>query len=354
MENEIVVAGASDMFMPVMNLGQAKARRGALVEFVRDLMTVDHDFGKVPGAGEKPTLLKPGAEKLVTFFGLAPVFVAERVTENFGDDGTEPLFFYRYRCELYRNGNLVGSGIGSCNSRESKYRYRNEARKCPHCGKPAIIKGKQEYGGGWVCFKSKDGCGAKFKDGDASIEGQTVGKVPNADVADQVNTIDKMAQKRALIAATLIAVNASEFFTQDIEDMPQFVDSTVTIVTGGGQSSAAAGVADNKPSAEGARRSETHGNTGNGNGTKVIGVVSPGTLKHLHAVGVSYYGNEWDERRHILVKSISRGRTESSKELYEAEANQLISGIEERLMVQVATVTVASVEEVNPFIDAEV
>jgi hypothetical protein len=33
-----------------------------------------------------------------------------------------------------------------------------------------------------------------------------------------VNTIQKMAQKRALIAATLLAVNGSEFFTQDIED----------------------------------------------------------------------------------------------------------------------------------------
>jgi hypothetical protein len=30
-----------------------------------------------------------------------------------------------------------------------------------------------------------------------------------------VNTIQKMAQKRALVAATLLAVNASEFFTQD-------------------------------------------------------------------------------------------------------------------------------------------
>ena len=31
-------------------------------------------------------------------------------------------------------------------------------------------------------------------------------------------TVQKMAQKRALVAATLIATSASEFFTQDIED----------------------------------------------------------------------------------------------------------------------------------------
>jgi len=43
-------------------------------------------------------------------------------------------------------------------------------------------------------------------------------RIPNPDVADAVNTIQKMAQKRALVAATLIATSASEFFTQDMED----------------------------------------------------------------------------------------------------------------------------------------
>jgi hypothetical protein len=36
-----------------------------------------------------------------------------------------------------------------------------------------------------------------------------------------VNTILKMAQKRALIAATLIATGASDYFTQDMEDFIQ-------------------------------------------------------------------------------------------------------------------------------------
>jgi hypothetical protein len=34
---------------------------------------------------------------------------------------------------------------------------------CPSCGVVgAIIKGKPEYGGGWLCFGKKGGCGAKF------------------------------------------------------------------------------------------------------------------------------------------------------------------------------------------------
>jgi hypothetical protein len=48
--------------------------------------------------------------------------------------------------------------------------------------------------------------------------------VKNPDPADVVNTIDKMAQKRALVAAVLIAVNASELFTQDVEDYGDVID----------------------------------------------------------------------------------------------------------------------------------
>lgn len=40
----------------------------------------------------------------------------------------------------------------------------NERPKCPTCGANAIIKGKEEYGGGWLCFKKKGGCGDKFTD----------------------------------------------------------------------------------------------------------------------------------------------------------------------------------------------
>lgn len=36
---------------------------------------------------------------------------------------------------------------------------------CPVCGVAAIIKGREEYGGGWLCFKKKGGCGAKWPDG---------------------------------------------------------------------------------------------------------------------------------------------------------------------------------------------
>ena len=44
-------------------------------------------------------------------------------------------------------------------------------------------------------------------------------QIPNPDLPDLVNTIQKMAQKRAIVGSVLIATNASGFFTQDVEDM---------------------------------------------------------------------------------------------------------------------------------------
>ncbi|HYE15916.1 MAG TPA: hypothetical protein VD968_15850 [Pyrinomonadaceae bacterium] len=206
-------------FMPAMSIELAVERYGAVTEFVSRVLRRDIDYGVIPGT-EKRTLLKPGAEKLTTFFGLSTRFqLLERIEDWTGAAyGGEPFFYYLYRCQLYRGDLLIAESDGSCNSRETKYRWREAQRTCPACSQAAIVKGREEYGGGWVCFKKRGGCGAKFPDGDQLIESQQTGRVFNPDIADQVNTIQKMAQKRSLIAATLLAVNASEFFTQDVED----------------------------------------------------------------------------------------------------------------------------------------
>lgn len=45
------------------------------------------------------------------------------------------------------------------------------ATPCPACGVVgAIIVGKPEYGGGWLCFRRKGGCGAKFSVDPATIK----------------------------------------------------------------------------------------------------------------------------------------------------------------------------------------
>lgn len=216
------LARTESVFMPVMSMDVALARRNTIVEFTKKIMVADQDFGTIPGTN-KPSLLKPGAEKLCCFFGLEPEFIPIVEDADWTGDAHkgEPFHYVRYRCRLLRDGRVLGVGEGSCNSWESKYRYRDGKRKCPQCGKETIIKGKEEYGGGWLCFLKRGGCGAKFGDKAPEIVDQQVGRVPNPDIADVVNTIQKMAQKRALVAATLIATSASEFFTQDVEDQPR-------------------------------------------------------------------------------------------------------------------------------------
>lgn len=211
----------AEYFMPIVDVQMAIARRGAVEAFAKHVMVAGIDYGPIPGASAKKVLLKAGAEKLCSFFGLVPEFVITHAVLDFdgaGEGNGEALIYYRIRCDLRRSGVTVGSGDASCSSRESKYRWRNAARSCPQCGQAAIIKGKSEYGGGWVCFKKSGGCGAKFADNDPAITGQPSGRTPNPDIADLDNTVLKMASKRALVAATLIATNVSDFFTQDVED----------------------------------------------------------------------------------------------------------------------------------------
>ena len=173
-------------------------------------------YGVIPGTN-KPTLLKPGAEKLCLLFRLAPEY--ESVERYDGDHLT-----IKSKCTLYHivTGLRLGSGEGSCSTKESKYAYRKGARVCPECGKEAIIKGKAEFGGGWLCFKKKDGCGMKWPDGATEIESQNADRVANEDLADQYNTVLKMSNKRSLVAAVLNVTAASDIFTQDLEDMPHF------------------------------------------------------------------------------------------------------------------------------------
>jgi hypothetical protein len=211
-------------------IDEAVARVDAKHQFFKRVMRQGDHYGVIPGTGTKPTLLKPGAELLLANMGLNAEFEDESppVLDITGaEHNGEPFIWYRRRCKIYRQVGpnesermLVGQASGACNSWEKKYRYRNAERICPECGKAAIIAGKPEFNNGvpnWVCYKKKDGCGASFAKDDARLAGD-VGKVPNTEVFDLENTILKMADKRALVAATLIATGCSDIFTQDMEE----------------------------------------------------------------------------------------------------------------------------------------
>jgi hypothetical protein len=202
-------------------------RQVEAIQEVQKLAMIDGEhYGIIPGT-KKPTLLKGGAEKLCLLFRMDPEYEVETQIQ-------EELFIsYKIRCTLHHitTGNRLASGLGSCNSRENKYRWRQPRIKCPNCEKEQIIKGKEEYGGGWLCWKKKGGCGSKFKDGDQAIEGQSTERVENDNPWELDNTLLKMACKRALVAATLNATAASDLFTQDLEDIRGHIVRPVEIVT---------------------------------------------------------------------------------------------------------------------------
>lgn len=225
METEIMATNNQNLYIsPVVGMDEAKAKFEQVRQFTADCLTKGVDYGYIEGV-KKATLLKPGAEKISTLFGLTPKFTCTDKIMNWNGEGNsdyEPFFYFEYKCELYKNGEYVSSCVGSCNSWEKKYRYRKGELICPNCGKPLRrSKNKDEF----YCWTKTGGCGATFPTNDPRVSNQKVGDVKNFDTAEQVNTFQKMAQKRAFIGAVLIACNLSEYYTQDIEDMASFAVS---------------------------------------------------------------------------------------------------------------------------------
>lgn len=190
-----------------------KTQVGKVQALVKGVLIEKQHYGKIPGT-DKPTLLKPGAEKLCLMFRLAPKYDIESIKH---DDGH---IEFRITCSLYQIGSdsFWGQGVGSCSTLESKYRYRNDYEDT---GKPVprsywenrdikLIGGK-----GFVVKKDGDGAWKIFKQ---------IGKIENPDIADQYNTVLKMAKKRAMVDATITATGASDIFIQDMEDFTKMVE----------------------------------------------------------------------------------------------------------------------------------
>lgn len=163
-------------------IAQAKQMLDLNKQLMEELLQPKVDFDRIPGT-ERPTLLKPGAEMLCKVYGLAQGDM--RVTDK-TEDWEHGIFCYTVTCPLVHiaSGNIIAVGIGAANSHEVKYRYRN-----------------------------------KYDD-----ETKQKIRTENADPADNINTLIKMASKRAFVDAVLKATCASRIFTQDVEDMGHFAE----------------------------------------------------------------------------------------------------------------------------------
>lgn len=255
-------------FKPLFTVEDAIERKKQIGQIIAGVLIEDSDYGKLPGGRDTKILFKPGAEKLASMFGLTPRYIPEVEIEDWtgAEHNGEPLFYYKYRCQLYRGERLLGEAIGSCNSWESKYRYRwIAADECAARGisteglpsrggvqtftEPAFAIERGETTGKygkpteyWERFRQAIDDKTAVKGEKKASTGKVMPtwsiqldaklfRIPNPDVADIINTCQKMAQKRAFVAVVLVATNASDSFTQDLED---FVDtSTDHIDTGG-------------------------------------------------------------------------------------------------------------------------
>src|SRR6266576_1828554 len=213
MDNQAVaVRPEQPMEMAVADL-EAQIRK--IQTIMRGVMQDGQHYGVIPGT-DKPTLLKPGAEKLAMVFRLAPSF---RIIRN---DLPNNHREFEIICTLTHipTGQVMGEGVGSCSTMESKYRWRRgEAEKTDktvpsgywNLRKTNPAKAQEVLGGkGFVTVKV-DNVWWIAKKSDERIE--------NTDIADTYNTVLKMAKKRAQVDATLTATAASDIFSQDLEDI---------------------------------------------------------------------------------------------------------------------------------------
>lgn len=168
-----------------------QARMQTILDVMANVLEEGKDYGRIPGT-DKPTLYKPGAEKLMLTFQLA---AAQPAVEDLSS--TDAV---RYRVAVpITNGDdrVLAVGIGEASTDEEKYRWRKPVCDEEFDETPAHLRREK-----W--FKGKD---KPYK-----------GKQIRTSPADLANTALKMAHKRAFIHGTLLATGASSVFNQDLED----------------------------------------------------------------------------------------------------------------------------------------
>ena len=172
-------------------------------------------YGAIPGTGQKKNLLKPGADKLCLMFRLAPTYEVESIDLLGGHREA------KVKCTLTQitTGKVFSQGVGSCSTMESKYRYRNDVMT-DEDGKPKLVPGKY-----WQSRDPDILGGQEFSAKKVDGKWLVCRRVEAADLADVYNTVLKMAKKRSYVDATISATAASDIFTQDLEDMPEVVQS---------------------------------------------------------------------------------------------------------------------------------
>ena len=179
--------------------------KATVQDLLKSQMQEDVHFGKIPGTGDKPTLLKSGAEMLRMVFNLRTTCNKDDVEITNEGNGHKTYEICMHISN--KDKEIIATGLGTCSTMESKYKYRSQLtdRKVPseywESRDKALLGGPQyspkKVKGAWLISE----------------------RVEHDNPADYYNTVKKMAKKRAMADGILTATCSSDLFTQDLEDL---------------------------------------------------------------------------------------------------------------------------------------
>jgi len=184
----------------IMTPEDAKALDAQVRACTLAVLREDTDYGLIPGTGDRKVLFKPGAEKLLQWFGFG--FTLDRQEIDRDDDGHKIGVTYRATIFKGVDGRMVH--VATC---EGYAGYDEDRFYQPVTDEARVKAEKRER-----AYAAKDKRAAN----------------PNkwkllTDYKAPWNTVIKMAQKRALVGATIDATAAAGLFTANDEPV-QFAD----------------------------------------------------------------------------------------------------------------------------------
>jgi len=193
-ENAIVVR-PENVADSALTEKEMRAQISVVQTVMQKIMVNNVDYGKIAGAGNKPTLLKSGSEKLLSTFRIGVDPIIEDLSS-----GDEIRYRVLTRGIYVPNGQYLGSGVGEASSNEEKYKWRESLCEAEYDSFP------------------EDRKRVKFRKNKYNGRVQEILQV-RTNPADIANTVLKMAKKRSQVDMTLTVTGASFLFTQDVEDL---------------------------------------------------------------------------------------------------------------------------------------
>lgn len=253
METAVQDQSSQPEILTRLSVDEVRAQADLIQELMRSVMKADVHYGIIRGFGTKPSLYKPGAEKILAAFRIA---VRPVVHDLSNDDEIR----YRVIAKGYSSGQFVGGGVGECSTNEEKFKWRKAVCEEEWQDTPEDRRRVRWYKNrhdNWNLISAKQ---------------------IRAESADQANTVLKIAKKRAMIDLCLTATAASDLFTQDIEDL-----EPRNHANGNGKGSRSV-----RPNGSSQPMPQRKNRPPEGNGNSVVDVVSRVVSKELENGGTKY------------------------------------------------------------------